>query len=142
MRKLLTTASVLLLVTVVTMAPALAGGGKSGERGGGKKLGGTLELVVLESGDGVANHYDRVTFDVSTSATDRPFVGVRCWQGSEWVYDGYVGMFDEYLFDPWLTLDSPYWTEGSSADCEARLFHYDNRGREKILNTLAFPVWP
>jgi len=143
MRRLLITVSALLLVMTLALTPALAGKGgqgKNDERGGGKKNSGTLELVLLDGSDGLANHYDLVTFDVSTSASDRPFVGVRCWQGTDWVYDGYVGFFDEYLFDPWLTLDSPYWSAGSSADCEARLFYYDRRGRQKVLNTLAFDV--
>jgi hypothetical protein len=143
MRRLLITVSVFLLAMTLAMAPALAGKGgqgKNGERGG--KNSGTLELVLLDASDDVANHYDLVTFDVTTSASDRPFVGVRCWQGTDWVYDGYVGFFDDYLFDPWLTLDSPYWSAGSNADCEARLFYFDKRGREKVLNTLNFPVMP
>lgn len=143
MRRLLITVSALMLAMTLAIAPAMAAkGGNSGERGGGKKSSGTLELVLLDASDNVANHYDLVTFHVTTEASDRPFVGVRCWQGAAWVYDAYVGLFDDYLYDPWLTLDSPYWTDGVAAECEARLFYFDRRGREKILNTLDFSVSP
>ena len=82
-----------------------------------------------------------MTFEVSTTATDRPYVGVRCWQGSAWVYDGYVGYFPEYMYpEDWFVLDSPYWTPGTPATCTARLFYYDRRGNQKILTTHDFAV--
>ena len=46
------------------------------------------------------------------------------------------------MFDQWLMLDSPYWVTGQNASCEARLFHFDKRGREKVLNTHDFIVLP
>lgn len=145
MRRLLVLSTMILLVTALSATPAFAGKGgqnRSGTNGGGGKASGTLSLVLLDSVDGQAYQYDRVTFDVSTSATDRPFVGVRCWQGANWVYDGYVGFFPTYMFEPWLEMDSPYWSAGESADCTARLFYYDKRGREKLLATLDYPVAP
>jgi hypothetical protein len=99
--------------------------------------------VLLDSTDGQAHHGQRVTFDVSTTATDRPFVGLRCWQGANWVYDGYVGFFPTYMFDPWLTLgNANYWAADVEASCTARLFYYDKRGNQKVLATLDFPVYP
>ena len=87
-----------------------------------------------------AAHNGRVTFNVSTTATDRPFVGLRCWQGTNFVYDGYVGYFPGAMFDPWFTLDSESWADGASASCTARLFYYDRRGNQNVLMQQSFPV--
>jgi hypothetical protein len=120
------------------------GGGKgSGKGGGGNTTGtGTIALALLDGGDAVANYRERAAFDVSTTATDRPFVGLRCWQGANWVLDGYVGYFDDYMFDPWITLGSPYWQADLAANCTARLFWYDSRGNQNVVATLDFAVAP
>lgn len=128
---------VAVLVALVVAVPAAF----AGKGGGNKPSGGSFSLVLMDSTDGVAHHGQRITFNVSTSATS-PMVGVRCYQDSAWVYDAYVGFFDGYLFDPWLALDSGYWVAGMSASCNARLFQYDNRGRENVLATMTFPVAP
>ena len=130
-----------LLGLVVLLAPAaLAGKGGKGPGGGGT----TTSYVGLLPMDGAtqAVHNGRVTFEVRTTATDRPFVGLRCWQGTAWVLDGYIGFFPGAMFDPWLTLDSPYWADGVVATCTARLFYYDRRGNQKVLTTLDFSVAP
>lgn len=116
---------------------------KGGNGGGGKPAGGgSITLFVIDGADATPNHAERVSFHVATSATDRPFVGVRCWQESTWVLDGYTGYFDTYMFDPWVTLDSPYWIPAAAADCTARLFYYDKRGNQKVLATLDFRAQP
>ncbi len=131
-------------IALVTVVAIVAGPATAGGRGGGKGKpsgGGTSSLsLVLMDGAAQAQHRGRVTFNVSTTATDRPFVGLRCWQGSDWVYDGYVGYFDGAMFDSFFTLDSPYWRAGESASCTARLFWYDRRGNQNVLTTLDFPV--
>lgn len=136
-------AEVLVLGIVAAMLlPAAAFAGKGGNgRGGGGSTSASLNLVVLD-GPEAANHGDRVTFETDQTSSDRPFVGVRCYQGSTWVLDGYVGVFDGYMFDPWVTLASDYWAAGVDASCTARLFYFDRRGREKILATNTFPVAP
>jgi hypothetical protein len=110
----------------------------------------SLELVVLGSADlasttdtdQVANHGDMVTFALQTTA-DRPFVGLRCYQGEAFVYDAYVGYFADYYSDKtWFTLDSTYWAEGVEADCTARLLQWDRHGREDVLATTFFSVAP
>lgn len=116
---------------------AAAGGG-----GGGKPSGGTIQHYLLDGADAVANHTERVAFTVTTTATDRPFVGVRCWQGTAWVLDGYTGYFPTYMFEPWVTLDSSYWTPDQPASCTARLFYYDKRGNQKVLATVDFAALP
>src|SRR5262245_7697300 len=97
--------SLVVLALTVSGGSAAAGGGKPG----GSTSSPTLEVRVLDGVDNVANWGERVGFVFSTTATDRPFVGVRCWQGSNWVLDGYTGYFPTYLSDPWVTLDSTYW---------------------------------
>ena len=85
-------------VAALALAPtALAGtGGGGGKPPGGGRAGGggssSFSLVLMD-GATQAAHNGRITFNVSTTATDRPFVGLRCWQGTNFVYDGYVGYF-------------------------------------------------
>jgi hypothetical protein len=126
------------LVIACAVAPfALAAKG-----GGGKPAGGgssSFSVVVMDGATAPA-HHGRITFDVSTTETKVPEVGLRCYQDSNWVFDAYVGYFPEYLFDPWFTLDSNYWEDGVAATCNARLFYYDRRGREVVLKTMSFPV--
>lgn len=122
-------------------SPALAAKGG----GGGKPTGSTsatMRLVPLDSTDGVVHHKQRITFEVQQTATDRPFVGVRCWQGADWVFDGYIGLFADTSDDQWEIMDSPYWQAGRDAACTARLFWYDRRGNENVLATMQFAVAP
>ena len=130
-----------LLTLAIAPPAALAGKGGGKPGGGSASSNASLSLVLLDSTDGIAHMGQRVTFNVSTSVAS-PMVGVRCYQGSNWVYDAYVGFFDGYLFDPWVTLKSNYWVAGLSASCNARLFYNDNRGRENVLATMTFPVAP
>ena len=134
-------------VAALAIAPAaLAGKGGGGGKppgGGGAGGGGSSSFsLVLMDGATQAAHNGRVTFNVSTTATDRPFVGLRCYQGTNFVYDGYVGYFPGAMFDPWFTLDSPSWADGVSASCTARLFYYDRRGNQNVLMEQSFPVAP
>lgn len=129
-------------LVALALAPAAGLAVKGGNGGGGKPSSSSMTLVLMD-GATEARHMGRVTFEVSTTATDRPYVGLRCWQGAAWVYDGYVGYFPEYMFEEdWFTLDSPYWTAGVPATCTARLFYFDRRGNERLLATLDFPVAP
>jgi hypothetical protein len=136
------------LALAVTLIPAaLAGKNKPGGGGSGGTTGGTSSLtgpvlVTDLNGNGVVNHGDSINFNVSTTATAKPEVGVRCYQGSNWIYDGYVGYWPDYMFTPYFTLDSGYWASGVSASCTARLFYYDSRGREQVLATSSFTVAP
>jgi hypothetical protein len=140
-RRIALVAPLVVLVLAVVLAPlALASrGGGGGRNGGGGYQ--TFELVVMD-GASQAAHNGRITFDVSTSATDVPMVGLRCYQNEVWIFGAYVGYFPEYLFDQWFTLDSNYWVDGQPATCDARLFYYDRRGREILLGTQSFPVAP
>jgi hypothetical protein len=132
-------ALVLALALVPTALAAKGGGG-----GGGKPTSGgssSMSLVLMD-GATQAAHYGRITFNVSTTATATPEVGLRCYQGADWVYDAYVGYFPGYMFDKWFTLKSNYWVDGVPATCDARLFYTDSRGRQIVLATMSFPVAP
>lgn len=132
------------LITALTFG--LIAGSAFAAKGGNRASGsGTLTGPVMvrdADTDGAVSHGDDITFNVST-ASDRPFVGLRCWQGPNWVYDGYVGYFDSAMFDPWFSLGSPYWDPAAEATCTARLFSYNKRGGESLLATpLNFVVQP
>ncbi len=129
------------IASLLVAPTALAGkGGKPGTGGGGTTTGSTVSLVLLD-GATEPKYGGRITFSASTSA-ERPFVGVRCYQGTNFVYDGYVGLFADYMFDPWLTLGSDYWAAGVAANCTARLFYYGKRGNQVVLATTTFAVAP
>jgi len=114
---------------------------KGGSPGGKGRDSGSLALVVLD-GAPAPHHGGRITFNVTTTV-DRPFVGLRCWQQETWIYDSYVGYFDDYMFDrTWFVLDSPAWSPSIETSCTARLFSYDKRGRQDVLGTLDFNVAP
>lgn len=116
--------------------------------GGGKPSGGSTTtfsgplLVVDPDADGVVAYDDSVTFNVATSATSYPEVGVRCWQGNSWVYDGYVSYFGSWLSPSSFTLNSSNWNSTLAASCSARLFYYNKRGLEQVLGTIGFNVAP
>ena len=104
----------------------------------------SLTLVVLSDAVGALSvsgpvHGGEITFDVSTTQTDRPFVNLRCYQDGVWVYDGWHGFFESYVPDPVYTLASTYWTEGA-ADCAARLLSWGKNGNWKTLATTSFHV--
>lgn len=133
-------AEVLVLGTVAALLiPMAAFAGKGQGRGASSDA--SLTVVVLD-GPEQANHLDRVTFESNQTATDRPFVGVRCYQNGNFVLDGYTGLFDGYMFDPWVTLGSDYWAADVAASCDARLFSFDRRGREDVAATTTFSVQP
>jgi hypothetical protein len=127
------------VMIVLTLAVALALV-NPGAALAGKRPSGTFSLVLMD-GATEARYGGRITFNVSTTAT-RPYVGLRCWQGSTLVGDGYVGYFDSYPYDPWFNLSSPYWDATARADCTARLFKFTRRGGEYVMARLAVPVAP
>jgi hypothetical protein len=136
---LITAIAVGMLAAALVSGTVLAGkpsGGSSSSSG----LAGPI-LVTDVNGDGLTNHGDSVTFKVSSSAA-KPYVGVRCWQGSAFIYDNYVGYYAGAWFATSFQLESSYWVAGASATCTARLFSYDNRGRERVQSTLNFAVAP
>ena len=134
--------SLIALLVVGLMAGSVfaAPGGVKGKPGG---SGGTLNLVMVMDANvnGLPNYMDGITFDVTRSSTPQ-YVGVRCWQGADFVYDSYVGYYDGAWFASYFTLGSGYWDPALDASCTARFFTYSNRGAERITATTSFVVAP
>jgi hypothetical protein len=125
------------IAALVLTATAYAGNG-----GGPNKS--SLGLVMVSSATSSSSsgprYGDKITFAVSTTATDRPFVRLACSQNGAVVYGASAGFFADYL-SPWeqnFTLSSDYWT-GGAADCTATLYYYDGK-RFRDLASLSFPV--
>lgn len=131
-----------LLVVGLMAGSVFAAKGGPGKPGGGSSAA-TLALVMVVDLDasGAPNYGDTVTFTGSTTATSKPMVGLRCYQGTTFVFDGYVALFDTWLSQD-LILESTQWNASADASCTARLFYYDNRSREQVLTTRSFTVAP
>lgn len=90
----------------------------------------SLDLVLVDSADEVANWGEHVTFDVSTTASEFPYVDLRCYQSGVLVYAASAGFFPEYPWSQVFELRSYAWS-GGAADCVATLeYSYHNRIRE------------
>ena len=130
---------------IAMLVVGLMAGTAFAARGGGKPSGGgTIAgpvLVTDADGNGAASYLDDITFDVSASAT-HPLVGLRCWQGTNFVYDAYVGYWSTYNWDRFFRLSSGSWNADAAANCTARLFYNDSRGREHVMATMTFGVAP
>ena len=137
------TRSILIAVVVVvlSMVPsALAAKGK-GQAGGGTASSSTLSLKMVydQNANGAPNWNDQVTFNVSTTATDKPWVKLNCYQAGVWVSTSTAGFFAAYPWAPNFTLASGGWT-GGAGDCTATLYMVTSNGRSKTLATLSFHV--
>ena len=136
---LLITALIFGLIAGTALAAKGGNGGSRGKPGAGGDSA-SLTLVMVDPTDTETNHNDVVTFSVSTSA-DNPYVNVRCYQGSAFVYDGWAGFFDGAWFGREFTLASSYWQSGA-AECNARLVYWGNNGRERTITEIGFHVAP
>jgi hypothetical protein len=129
-----------LMAAVVALCMALApralaapgGGGGKPSKGGA----GTISLVLLDSTDGLAHYGQHVTFNISTSATDQPYVHLVCKQNGTMVAEGWAGYFDGALGGRDFTLSSPAWT-GGDADCTGYLTKPD----KTVLASTSFHVY-
>ena len=129
---------VALLVVGLMAGTAFAGKGDGGKPGGGGSTGGTIAMVPMD-GATEAHFGARVTFNVSTTATDYPYVHLKCWQGGSLVAEGRQGFFPTALGNEWFTLGpTPAWQSGA-ADCTATLEKYTKKGWG-VLATTSFPV--
>jgi hypothetical protein len=80
----------------------------------------SIGLVLLNSADGLPHYGEQVTFRVSTSATDRPYVLLNCYQNGVWLYAAQAGFYAAYPYSQVFVLASTAWT-GGAADCKATL---------------------
>lgn len=141
-RTLAGVAAAALLTVGVAGAPAFAakggGGGKpSGGSGGtGSSLSLQTPLVNDLNNDGLPNWGDTVTFNVTTSTTQAPYVDLVCTQGGQTVYSATGGWAPSYPW-PWtknMTLSSQMWT-GGAASCNARLYVITSKGTSTLATT-------
>jgi len=127
-------------VLTAIAALALAGTSLAGNGNGPDKSSSSITLVVLSDGAAIASassapsYGDEVTFDVSTTATDHPYVNLKCFQNGSLVGEAWEGFFDGALGDRTLTLWSPQWS-GGAADCTATLSKRTKHGWQELAST-------
>lgn len=138
-------AMIAILIVGLIAVPVLAakGGNGGGGKGGGKPVSGTssITLVMVDGTGTEPTHGDTITFSVSTTETDRPFVSVNCYQAGTWVYSASVGFFPDYPWAQEFVLASTSWPSGA-ADCTAELYTSKDGRRTTTLATLDFSVAP
>jgi len=124
-------------VTALCLAHAPAALAAKGGAGGkpGPDPSATISLVVLNSTDGLPHSGQTVTFNVSTAATDQPWVTVGCYQNGGLVYKTSNGIFSTSL-NQIFTLASNSWSAGA-ADCTAWLQNWDNYRKHGAIQNLA-----
>jgi hypothetical protein len=131
-------ASAVALAVLSAVGPVDAARGGGGAGGGGST--GSSSIVLDQAAPIV--HGQPVTFTVSTTATDRPFSQVNCFQGGTLVYQSTRGHFEDYYFyfgDPIHYLSSSAWV-GGDADCTAELTYKSRNGRTSTLAKTSFRV--
>jgi hypothetical protein len=126
----------LVAVVALVAGPATAGG-KGGGKGRPSKGGGTgtLDIVLLNSTDGLPHFGQKVTFSVSTTATAYPWVTVKCYVGSGLVYRASNGIFPTSLGQVFTLGPTPSWS-GGDADCTAFLENWDSYSKNGSISTL------
>jgi hypothetical protein len=133
-------ACIALVAVVPTALAGKPGGG--GQGGSGPTSSSSITgpvMVVDNNGDGLPNWNDQVTFNVSTTATNRPYVVLNCYQSGTWVSTANAGFFPEYPWAPDFTLASGGWMSGA-ADCTATLYMFTSNGKTKNLTSMSFHV--
>jgi hypothetical protein len=131
--------AVIAVIALVFASAPSALAGKSGGRGGASSTS-SISLVLLNSNDRLPHWGQDVTFNVSTTATDRPFVTLNCYVSGAWVYSANVGFFPDYPWAQKFTLSNGWWTSGP-ADCTAILYMTKDGTKSTTLATLSFHVY-
>ena len=127
-------AIVLALALVPVALAAKSGGHKPGGGGSGSSSISLAPLVYDANGDGLPNHGDTVTFNISTTATSSPYVDLQCFQNGVLVAEGTDGYFDGALSTRNFTLSAPQWMSGA-ADCTAWLDMSTKQGWQQLAST-------
>jgi len=141
-----TSGSTLLTPTTTTTTTTSAGskshgggGHKGGGGGGGGSTGGsgTLAMVMVNdwNTDGLPNWADWVSFTISTTATDQPWVNLKCYVNGYLVAEGWNGYFVGSLTGTTFGLYSPQWS-GGPAECTA----YLTNPQWQVLGSTSFHV--
>ena len=129
-----------LAIAVCALALVPASFAAKGKPGGGGGSGGSLGVVMVDdaNADGAPNYAESMTFNVS-STSEKPYVNVRCYQGTAFVYDGWAAFYAGAWFGQTFILSSTYWA-GGAAECTARLVTYSRNGAERTNATMNFSV--
>lgn len=127
------TVPVVLVAALAIGTPAFAGKPSSGGSSGS-----SLSVVVKSGTDSTPNYGETITFNV-TSSVEKKWVELKCYQNGTFVYSASAGFFADYPWPPDYTLSSAYWTSGA-ADCNARLYTANSKGRQSTLATMSFTV--
>ena len=132
----------MLLASLVALALAASAFAANG--GGPVKSSSSISLVMVNSAGATPaaasspSYGDSVTFDVSTTATQYPYVNLLCYQNGVLVAEGWAGFFEGALGNRTFALYSPQWT-GGEANCTAWL-DMNSHGRWKQLASTSFHV--
>ncbi len=131
-----------ILALIATFAFLTLGGDQAlAARGGGKGTDGSLSLVLLDSTDGLPHYGQHVTFNVSTTATDSPYVNLKCYQDGAFVGEAWRGFFPGSLSGQTFTLGGSTLWQSGAADCTAYLDEYTRHGWLQLAST-SFHVYP
>jgi hypothetical protein len=128
---------------IAALVVGLIAGTAFAANGNGKS---SLSLVMVTAAAPEANNEpnfgDQVTFNVSTTATNKPYVNLNCYQDGKWVEGDWGRFYDDPIY-PWsrnFNLGPTQLWQGGAADCTARLVMFSSRGNEKTLATTSFHV--
>lgn len=134
-----------IVIVASVAALAVAGTALAGNGGGsGKSSSSSISLVMTgsagltTSATAGPSYGDIVTFNVSTTETEYPFVNLTCYRNGNLVLNGWSAFFAGGLGDGTFGLGSPAWT-GGAADCTAELKKLVNN-RWRILASTTFHV--
>jgi hypothetical protein len=134
--------AILAFALILTPAALAAKGRGDGKPSGGSTSGSSIRLAPLvldANSNGLPNHGDVVTFNISTTATTEPFVNVRCYRNGALALNSWRGYFDGALDTSRdFVLGSGAWPSGA-ADCTAKLEKYA-RNKWNVLATTSFHV--
>ena len=122
---------------LLAVSPALAGGRNSSSIA---LVMGSDTTTLSTATAGGPSYGDHVTFAVSTTATDRPYVTLNCHQGTNWVYAAQAGFWTGYPGGQDFNLAASSWP-GGAADCTATLGVLNADGTKfRALATTTFHV--
>jgi hypothetical protein len=130
-----------LMVGALLLGTAAVAFAASNGSGPNKSSSSSISLVMPASATAGAttepSFGDQATFDVSTDATVRPFVDLRCFQNGAQVMKSlqawFYGAYGVQLFNLGPT---PAW-QGGAADCTAYLENWDLYGKNGKISVLA-----
>ena len=132
--------AILIMAAVLVLAPTAAHA-KPRPQGTGATPPATVDMVMVHDADGdtVVSHGDTITFSITQSSTDKPYVTLDCFQNGAWVLSQTSGFYASYTWGENYTLNSSSWT-GGAASCNANLHSTSSNGKTTTLATTSFTV--